>query len=86
MGKEISLLQKPDKAYLENPNLAYALKSIPNIGNIKETFLMNQLKYVGLGVKLPRNGDFYLPEFDLYIEVGSKNKTTVQVRNHGMLY
>lgn len=80
-GKGISLLQKPDNVYLENPNLAYALKTIPNIGNIRETFLMNQLKHVGLAVKLPRNGDFYLPEFDLYIEVGGKNKTTVQVRN-----
>ncbi|HLS31528.1 MAG TPA: AAA family ATPase [Flavobacteriaceae bacterium] len=81
-GKGVSLLQKPDKVYLENPNLAYALKSSPDIGNLRETFMMNQLNNVGLEIRLPKSGDFYLPEFDLYIEVGGKNKTATQVKDN----
>lgn len=80
-GKGISRLQKPDKIYLENSNLAYALKSIPDIGNLRETFLMNQLFNSGLEVRLPKTGDFYLPDLDLYIEVGGKNKSNLQVRD-----
>lgn len=78
-GKGISLLQKPDKVYLANPNLAYALKPEPDIGNLRETFLMNQLNNIEVEVRLPQSGDFYLPKFDLYIEVGGKNKTAKQV-------
>lgn len=81
-GKGISLLQKPDKVYLENPNFACALKSFPDIGNLRETFMMNQLNNIGMEIRLPKSGDFYLPEFDLYIEVGGKNKTTAQVKNN----
>lgn len=81
-GKGVSLLQKPDKVYLENPNLAYALQPIPDIGNMRESFLMNQLKNIDLEIKLPKTGDFYLPKYNLYIEVGGKNKTTSQVKHH----
>ncbi|MDX1640612.1 MAG: AAA family ATPase, partial [Balneolaceae bacterium] len=34
-GKGVSTLQKPDKIYLENTNLAYALKENPDIGSIR---------------------------------------------------
>jgi len=42
-GKVISTLQKLDKIFLENTNLAFALKDNPDIGNIRETFVLNQL-------------------------------------------
>ncbi len=78
-GKGVSTLQKPDKIYLENTNLAYALKSKPDIGNIRETFVFNQLHNAGLKVYSPKAGDFV---FDGYtLEIGGKNKTTTQVKN-----
>ncbi|PZX55708.1 ATP-binding protein [Algoriphagus chordae] len=78
-GKGVSLLQKPDKVYLENTNLSYALKATPEIGSIRETFLLNQLKNINKEVRLPNSGDFQVD--DLVIEVGGKNKDASQV-NH----
>lgn len=42
-GKGISLLQKPDKVYMESTNLSHAQKASPAIGSIRETFFLNQL-------------------------------------------
>lgn len=78
-GKGISLLQKPDKIYLENTNLAFALKSSPDIGSIRETFLLNQIKNLKKEVKLPNSGDFLVD--DLVIEVGGKNKNASQIKH-----
>jgi predicted AAA+ superfamily ATPase len=78
-GKGVSKLQKPDKVYLENTNLAYALKGYPDIGNIRETFVFNQLYNAGHEVYSPKSGDFV---FDGYtLEIGGKNKTTTQVKH-----
>ncbi|MDR7131390.1 putative AAA+ superfamily ATPase [Algoriphagus sp. 4150] len=78
-GKGISQLQKPDKVYLENANLSYALKANPEIGSIRETFLLNQLKNLKKEIRLPKSGDFQVD--DLVIEVGGKNKDASQI-NH----
>ncbi len=79
-GIGISSLQKPDKLYLENTNLAFSLTLNPDIGNFRETFLLNQLKNAGLIVTMPREGDFLINSF--FIEVGGKNKTAEQVKMH----
>jgi predicted AAA+ superfamily ATPase len=78
-GKGVSILQKPDKIYLENTNLSYALKSSPDIGSIRETFLLNQLKNLKKEVRLPDSGDFLVD--DLVIEVGGKNKDASQIKH-----
>lgn len=77
-GKGVSTLQKPDKIYLENPNLAYALRESPDIGTIRETFLLGQLINFGREVQAPKAGDFYSD--GLTIEVGGKGKSAAQVR------
>jgi len=77
-GKGISTLQKPEKIYLENTNLSYALTSSPDIGNLRETFLFNQLQNAGLVVSAPKEGDFLTKGY--HIEVGGKNKTAKQVK------
>jgi len=76
-GKGISTLQKPDKLFLENTNLSYALKESPDVGSIRETFAMNQLTNAGLDVVQPEYGDFLAG--GLHIEVGGKNKTAKQL-------
>ena len=78
-GKGVSTLQKPDKIFLENTNLAFALKEKPDIGNIRETFVLNQLLNAGLTVSYPAEGDFSVN--GLTIEVGGKNKSTSQVKH-----
>ncbi len=78
-GKGVSILQKPDKIYLENTNLAYAIGNKPDVGNIRETFVFNQLYNAGLKVSSPKAGDFNIENYTL--EIGGKNKTTSQVKH-----
>lgn len=78
-GKGVSTLQKPDKIYLENTNLAYALRENPDVGSIRESFVLNQLVNADLEVSLPNKGDFLVD--DTVIEVGGKNKTAEQVKD-----
>ncbi len=45
-SKGITRLQKPDKIYLENTNIQYALSlEAANKGNLRESFFVNQLAY-----------------------------------------
>lgn len=76
-GKGISLLQKPEKIYLENTNLSYALQGNPNIGSIRESFLLNQLINSGHKVFYPKKGDFFVD--NKIIEVGGKLKSGKQI-------
>ena len=80
-GKGVSRLQKPDKIFLENTNLSYALHPVPDKGNIRETFLLGQLINAGFEVFEPRSGDFLVD--GITIEVGGKNKSSRQVKDAG---
>lgn len=73
----ISKLQKPNKIYLENTNLAYTLGDV-NKGNMRETFFINQLAYHHK-VKYAEQGDFLVD--DKYVfEVGGKDKNHRQIK------
>jgi len=76
--KGISRMNKPDKVYLNNPNLLYALKQqMANTGNIRETFFFNQLNE-GHTINYVPSGDFLID--DVYtFEVGEKNKQQKQI-------
>ncbi len=78
-GKGVSRLQKPDKIFLENPNYSFALKENPDIGNVRETFVLNQTLNAGINVNCPYRGDFYID--GLTVEVGGKSKNHAQVRH-----
>jgi hypothetical protein len=77
-GKGVSKLQKPDKIFLENTNFAYAINPAPDKGNLRETFLLNQLENTGAEVFAPPEGDFLTG--GILIEVGGKSKTAKQVK------
>ena len=75
----ISRLQKPDKIFLDNPNLFFALNpEMVNRGSLRETFALNQLS-VNQEVFLHEQADF-LVDNKFVIEIGGKNKDTRQVR------
>jgi len=76
--KGVRKLGKPDKIYLNNTNLMYALApGQVNRGNLRETFFLNQAVH-GHGVTLPKSGDFLVDGRYLF-EVGGKNKTRKQI-------
>lgn len=74
----ISLMQKPDKLFLENTNLSYTFSNnTPDKGNIRETFFLNQLLQ-NHNITYPKNGDFLVDDKYLF-EVGGKSKTQKQI-------
>lgn len=79
-SKGISYLQKPDKIFLENPNLSFALKSNPERGTIRETFFVNQLRNAGHSVELAQNGDFIIDGTWIF-EIGGPSKDSSQIGN-----
>lgn len=77
---------KPEKIFLANPNLMYTKE--PNIGNLRETFFVNQLDNYyknkqslnDEGIFTSKQGDFYCEEKYTF-EVGGKNKGFNQIKD-----
>lgn len=71
-------LTKPDKIYLQNTNIMYALApELVNTGNLRETFFYNQLNSKH-NLTLPKQGDFSVDKKYTF-EIGGKNKTMDQI-------
>lgn len=76
----VSLLQKPEKLYLDNTNFAYMLaQDIADIGNIRETFFLNQLSNKH-SITYPNKGDFFVDD-KFTFEIGGKSKTNKQIKD-----
>lgn len=79
-GSGMSLMNKPEKIYLDNTNLIYALAvSNVNEGNARETFFANQCS-VTHKVTASKQGDFVIDDKYTF-EVGGRNKTFAQIKN-----
>ena len=75
----ISYLQKPEKIYLQNTNFIPLFSPLqPNIGNVRETFFINQVSLV-FPVTSPKYGDFFVDNKYVF-EIGGSNKTNEQIR------
>lgn len=70
-------MTKPDKIYLNNPNLMHVLCPRVNSGNERETFFLSQLR-ISHDVSFPTRGDFLIDGRYLF-EVGGKGKTFEQI-------
>jgi len=76
----INRLNKPEKLYLENSNLMFnLLDQTPNIGNIRETFFLNQIEKL-YSVNASKQADFVVNNKYTF-EIGGKNKTQRQIQN-----
>lgn len=75
----IGAFTKPEKLYLNNPNLVYALgKENAEIGTLRETFFANQMKHLH-EIHLAEKGDFIIDKKYTF-EIGGKNKKTKQIQ------
>ena len=75
----VKKMQKPDKIYLENSNMLYALSSRPvDIGTARETFAVNQLSFGHTVEYGKKNGDFKVDGKYIF-EVGGSGKTYDQI-------
>ena len=77
-NKSVTKMQKPDKVYIHNPNMLYALSTNEIMGTIRECFVVNQLS-AGHTVEYGRTqGDFKV-DGRITIEVGGKDKSFDQI-------
>lgn len=79
--RNVKKMQKPDKIYLENSNMLYAL-AITNvaIGTVRETFAVNQLSYQHNVEYGKKQGDFRI-DGQYTFEVGGADKNYDQIAN-----
>ena len=81
----ISYLTKPEKIFLNNTNLMYALASERvETGNLRETFFYNQL-YQAHAVSFEKAGDFVIDKKYTF-EVGGRNKSYAQLKGVEQAY
>lgn len=78
-SKGVGALTKPEKLYLNNPNLTYILgKQNAEIGTLRETFFANQMKHL-YAIHLADKGDFIIDRKYTF-EIGGKGKTSKQIQ------
>lgn len=84
-NKGDSIFTKPEKIYLGNPNLMYALcDETPNRGTLRETFFAEQLK-AKHKVMHSTVSDFLIDNKYTF-EIGGKNKDFGQLKGEDMAY
>jgi len=77
--KGMSLMNKPDKVYLDNTNLLYALSnSNVNEGNVRETFFANQMNVLHK-LSTSKQGDFVVDDTYTF-EIGGANKSFDRIK------
>ena len=77
--KNYKKLVNPDKIYLGNTNLSYALSANRETGTIRETFFANQVGAMHT-LQYPKKGDFFACGKYLF-EVGGRRKTFEQIKD-----
>jgi predicted AAA+ superfamily ATPase len=78
-SKGDNIFSKPDKVYLNNPNLNHSYCSQATRGMIRETIFTTFLK-TNHELSIPKKGDFLVDETYLF-EVGGKNKGFKQIKD-----
>ncbi|MFI5343744.1 MAG: ATP-binding protein [Chlamydiales bacterium] len=80
-SEKMKRLEDPEKIFLANTNQLFAFTSSqPNVGTLRETFFLSNLRPIH-NVTLARNTDFLVDQ-TYYFEVGGKNKTVAQIKDH----
>ena len=85
-GRGYEILTKPDKIFLENSNLMFAITNQVNTGSMRELFFVNQVKnsfsahptLIERFIELSGKGDFIVDSRHTF-EIGGKNKGFQQI-------
>ena len=75
----INQLGKPEKLYMENPNMLYAMTANAEVGTVRETFFTNQM-HSAHQLAFSGTGDFIVDDTYTF-EVGGKGKTFDQIKD-----
>jgi predicted AAA+ superfamily ATPase len=79
-GRGESIIKKPEKIYLDNPNIFHSLCSSANMGTLRESFIASSLENANHSITASKRGDFIIDE-RYTIEVGGKNKGFKQIKD-----
>lgn len=87
-AKGYSILSKPEKLFMQNTNITYALTNNIDIGSARESFFVNQIKnyfgsktqFLDTTIHIANKGDFLVNE-TYYFEIGGKNKSFKQIKD-----
>jgi hypothetical protein len=77
-GEEI--IKKPEKIYLDNPNMFKALCQTSEIGTIRESFFASTLENVTYQLQVSKKGDFIVDNKYTF-EIGGKSKKFDQIKD-----
>lgn len=77
--KSTNHLSNPEKIYINNPTLMFALTPKIDKGSLRETFFYNQVSQA-YNVQYPKRGDFLINR-QLLFEVGGKGKSFDQIKD-----
>lgn len=78
-AKSLDNLSRPNKIYISNPTMMFALSPKVDTGTLRETFFCNQLSQ-SHEVRYPKTGDFLVDRKHLF-EVGGKGKNFDQIKD-----
>lgn len=87
-AKGYSILSKPEKLFMQNTNITYALTNNIDTGSARESFFVNQIKnyfgsktqFLDTTIYIANKGDFLVNE-TYYFEIGGKNKSFKQIKD-----
>jgi predicted AAA+ superfamily ATPase len=79
-GRGESIIKKPEKIYLDNPNMFHSLCSGANVGTLRESFIASSLENAQHAITASKKGDFII-DSHYTIEVGGKNKGFEQIKD-----
>ena len=75
-----AIIKKPEKIYLDNPNMFNVLCQTPDIGTVRESFFSGIICNAEHSITASKKGDFIVN--DKYtIEVGGKSKSFKQIKD-----
>jgi len=74
-----NIFSKPQKLYLNNPNLSFSYCQSNDIGTLREQYFLNMLS-ANYEVSYPKVGDFEVAEKYTF-EIGGKNKSFEQIKD-----
>jgi hypothetical protein len=86
--KGYKIMSKPEKLYMQNTNISYALTSEIDIGSARESFFVNQIKnyyasknqFLDESIFTSKKGDF-LVNTQFTFEISGKNKGFAQIKD-----
>ena len=75
-----AIIKKPEKIYLDNPNMFKVLCQTPDVGTLRESFFSGIICNAEHSITASKKGDFIIDEI-YTMEIGGKSKSFKQIKD-----